>query len=292
MGNCITTKSSKRTGTTRSRSVKRRIRSNKPVKTQTITNPENINGLEEQGIKRGIQGKKAVLVGLNYTGTRSALQGCINDAHRMEKTLRSKFGYTDITVLTDRNITPQNNILQVLDNLIDSKNNSLYFQYSGHGTQQPDLNGDEPDRLDEALYSVKGTIITDDQLNMRIQRIPVGTRMVLIIDACHSGTMIDLPYQLKNGQIIKINNNRVDGDVICISGCRDNQVSMDINAGHTAYGAMSNALQSVINRIDISKTTWRSLTEEIRKELKKNRMAQVPQLCVSRPELVNTLVQL
>ena len=254
---------------------------------------EDLTELEDQVIARGIPGKKAVLVGLNYTGTSIALQGCINDANRMKQTLKDKFGYKDVTVLTDRNITKQKNILELLDELIASKNNTMYFQYSGHGVQQYDRSGDETDRMDEALYSVDGTIITDDQINQRIRKVSEGKTLILVIDACHSGTMVDLPYQLKGDNIVKINNNQVTGDVICISGCRDNQVSMDIKKGNTAYGAMSNALQQVLKGNGINrKTDWRSLVNQIGTELKKNKYAQVPQLCVSRPELINMVVSI
>ncbi len=260
---------------------------------QLRDNDKDLGKLENHEITKAIPGKKAVLVGLNYAGTSVALQGCINDANRMKQTLKDKFGYKDVTVLTDRNITKQKNILEVLDELIASKNNTMYFQYSGHGVQQYDRSGDETDRMDEALYSVDGTIITDDQINERIKQVPEGTTLILVIDACHSGTMVDLPYQLKGDNIVKINNNKVDADIICISGCRDNQVSMDVKEGNMAYGAMSNALQQVLKGSGINqKTNWRSLVNQIGAELKKNKYAQVPQLSVSRPELINMVVSI
>jgi len=236
--------------------------------------------------------KKAILVGLNYVGTSAALQGCINDANRMRQTLIKYFDYTDTKVYTDGDLSVQKNILQVLDEVIDSGATNMFFQYSGHGTQQRDLNGDEADGMDEALYSVNGTIIVDDQINERVKKVGSGKQLVMIFDACHSGTMVDLPYQLKNSKVVKVNNNVVNGDIICISGCRDNQVSMDVRQDGTAYGAMSNALQTVINNLNGKKVTWKTLIGQLQSELKKKRYAQVPELTVSRAELINEIVNI
>jgi len=267
----------------RSLKLKNKLTRKKPLRKQNIYKVSN---------KDNTRNKAAVLIGLNYTGTRAALKGCINDAKRMRETLRTKYGYKNISVLTDKDITPQRNILQILEELISGNNKRIYFQYSGHGVQTRDKNNDESDGMDEALYSVGGTIITDDEINERIKKVKPGVTMVLVIDACHSGTVIDLPYQLDNtDQIVKVNQNRIEGDVICITGCRDNQVSMDVHRGTTAYGAMSNALQTVIKRIN-GTVSWRMLIHQLRSELRKNKYAQVPQLCVSRPELINTLVEL
>ena len=309
MGNCIAVKLKKPTRSTKRKMTLRESRSNRPKQSKQSNQSNRVTQSNRSNIclKSKINAnntpttptihlpssvdKKAVLIGLNYTGTSAALQGCINDAMRMAKTLQTKFDYKDTTVFTDRDLSRRNNILQVLDRLIDSKVKNLYFQYSGHGTQVYDHNNDEADGLDEALYSVGGTLITDDEINKRVQRIPNGTNMVLVIDACHSGTMIDLPYQLKNGKVVKINNNEVRGDVICISGCRDNQVSMDVNAENTSYGAMSNALQKVLTRVDVNTITWKALVTELNAELRKDHYAQVPQLCVSRPDLINQIVK-
>ncbi len=230
--------------------------------------------------------KKAILVGLNYTGTRAALQGCVNDANRMRKTLKNKYGYTNVTVLTDDHITFSYNILQILDEIVSSGCKNMFFQYSGHGTQVHDHDRDENDGKDEALYSKYGVIITDDEIYREIERVRKGSKLVLVIDACHSGTMIDLPFQLVNDKALRINHNHVEGDVICITGCRDDQVSMDITEANTAYGAMSNALQYLLKNLKPG-TTWRQLVDDLNKNLRLNKMAQVPQLCVSREGLLD-----
>ena len=255
-------------------------------KTNTYHDVDTLEKVEEEVIHRGLEGRRAILVGLNYPGTSAALHGCINDVSRMKQTLISRFSHKNVTIYTDNDLSVQKNILQVLDELIGSKEKKLFFQYSGHGTQVKDWNGDEADGLDEALYSVKGTIITDDDINERVKKVPTGSTLVMIIDACHSGSMIDLPYQLEKGKIIKINDNKIDSNIICISGCRDNQVSMDVNDGFVAYGAMSSALNAVLNKNPTLNLTWKELIYKMNDELRSNRYAQVPLLSVSHPELI------
>ena len=238
--------------------------------------------------------KQGVLVGLNYTGTRAALKGCYNDAKRMSQTLKTKYNYSNISILTDRNITIYYNILEVLEKLVSSEASHLFFQFSGHGTQVRDRNGDEKDGMDEALYSVGGTIITDDQINETLKKLKPGVTLVIIIDACHSGSIIDLPYQLDNDSNVPVKvNNDVwkNNNIICISGCRDNQVSMDVDNGTIAYGALSNAIQKVLSETK-TEITWRMLVGRVRDELKRNQYAQIPQLSVSNPEFIDAAVNL
>ena len=47
--------------------------------------------------------KLALLIGINYTGKRYALGGCINDSHGLKKCLQTHFSYEDkqITLMTD-----------------------------------------------------------------------------------------------------------------------------------------------------------------------------------------------
>lgn len=275
---------------TRTRSIKlTKPRSSRSRYSQSWNPRRNIKPVKNRA-RLNTNSKKAVLVGLNYTGTKQQLQGCINDANRMRETLTSKFGYKDITVLTDKNINRNHKLANVLRNLINSGSNNIYFQYSGHGIQIRDYDGDEQDGKDEALYGLFNDVLTDDQINNMIRSVPVGSKMVLVIDACHSGTIADLPYQFDGNNVQQVNNKHVQGDIICITGCRDNQVSMDIFDGNVAYGAMSNALQRTLKAMPKG-TTWRGLISQLRDNLKRDKYAQVPQLCVSNPKMIDQIVE-
>lgn len=75
---------------------------------------------------------------------------------------------------------------------------SLLFHYSGHGSRQRNFSGDEVDGYDETLcpldFETQGMIV-DDEINATIVRpLPHGVKLHAIIDACHSGTVLDLPF--------------------------------------------------------------------------------------------------
>lgn len=75
---------------------------------------------------------------------------------------------------------------------------SLVFHYSGHGSRQRNYNGDEVDGYDETLcpldFETQGMIV-DDEINATIVRpLPHGVKLHAIVDACHSGTVLDLPF--------------------------------------------------------------------------------------------------
>jgi hypothetical protein len=77
-----------------------------------------------------------------------------------------------------------------------SYGDSLVFQFSGMGAQVPDDDGDELDGMDEALCPMdsfhQGPIL-DDEINEAIVRPLVhGVTLHAIIDACRSGTVLDL----------------------------------------------------------------------------------------------------
>ncbi|KAG8213122.1 metacaspase-1 [Butyriboletus roseoflavus] len=150
--------------------------------------------------------KKALLIGINYIGQPEALQGCIEDVHRMKRFLLGH-GYKeqDMVTLTDDSPHPRGqptrqNMIDAMHWLVrDARpNDSIFFHYSGHGGQTEDLDGDEEDGYDEVIYPVdfKRTshIVDDDMHKIMVSGLPAGCRLTAIFDACHSGSALDLPY--------------------------------------------------------------------------------------------------
>ena len=75
---------------------------------------------------------------------------------------------------------------------------SLVFYFSGHGLRQPDFFDDEIDGFDESIcpldFRTEGMIV-DNEINDTIVRpLKTGVKLHAIIDACHSGTILDLPH--------------------------------------------------------------------------------------------------
>ena len=229
--------------------------------------------------------KSGLVVGLNYTGTSAGLNGCINDAKSVKSVLRNKFGYKNVTLLTDRELSRNKNVLESLIEFVSNPTDIMVFHYSGHGTQIKDYSNDEPDGLDEALYTKYGILVSDDEINKVLRKLPATTKFLFISDSCHSGSQIDLPWQLNDGNISEINEDLIQADIISISGCRDNQVSMDIQSGPVSYGALTNSLTRLLNTVDPTKVTWKKLVDQLRVNMRHEKYAQVPQLCVSRKGL-------
>lgn len=78
---------------------------------------------------------------------------------------------------------------------------SLVFYFSGHGLQQPDLKEDELDGFDETLCPVdflqEGMIVDNDLNSILVWPLKNGVTLHALVDACHSGTILDLSYVYK-----------------------------------------------------------------------------------------------
>lgn len=138
------------------------------------------------------------------------LKGCVEDVRRLYATLTQMFSFrpNDVEILTDepcgipgKNCIPptRQNIMRDFQKLImDSREgDSLWFSFSGHGTQVPDENGDEVKGWDEVLLpcdftTVKslpyvGNYILDDDLYELVCQLHPKAKLTVLVDACHSG---------------------------------------------------------------------------------------------------------
>ncbi len=137
--------------------------------------------------------RKALCIGINnYPGTHMDLQGCVNDANDWAAELTAR-GFKVAKLLDDQ--ATKAAMLKAMGELIGkaAKNDTLVITFSGHGTYQPDTDGDEADGLDEALcpydLQTKGAALTDDEIRSLFLTRKAGVRIVLIADSCHSGTV-------------------------------------------------------------------------------------------------------
>ena len=137
--------------------------------------------------------KKALCIGINnYPGTHMDLQGCVNDANDWAGVLAER-GFKVTTLLDDQ--ATKAAMVKAMGDLIGkgAKGDTLVITFSGHGTYQPDTDGDEADGLDEALcpYDLQtgGEALTDDEIRNLFLARKAGVRIVLLSDSCHSGTV-------------------------------------------------------------------------------------------------------
>lgn len=264
-----------------------------------------------------------MICGINYYETPNELRGCINDMLDMRNLLlRSGVKEENLTILSDdpsrEDIAPtRENILNELvkKGRAAKPGDTLIFHYSGHGTYSKDYQNDEADKRDEAICPVDDTTISDDELYTILRRLPKDVKAFVVMDCCHSASVLDL-----NNGLDKIESKRKPdnqhGYVVEISGCQDNQTSADallkdkdkdklktkqVNnreliemvkkrgaASEPRYrGALTAAFLNTVEKrrglqaiLDIcfsgSKVLMRSLRNDILSWLKANRFSQVP----------------
>eukprot|EP01096_Ripella_sp_DP13-Kostka_P010618 TRINITY_DN41_c0_g1_i5.p1 TRINITY_DN41_c0_g1~~TRINITY_DN41_c0_g1_i5.p1 ORF type:complete len:476 (-),score=268.06 TRINITY_DN41_c0_g1_i5:109-1416(-) len=140
---------------------------------------------------------------------------------------------------------------------------NLYFHFSGHGSQSKDLDGDEDDGFDETIcpqdYKTAGMIVDDELHAKLVEPLPAGVHLQVVLDCCHSGTGMDLPFVFKasgppgtpfedksskkpkKGKAIAAAGGAKESEatVVMISGCQDDQCSADVNMKGGATGAVT-----------------------------------------------------
>lgn len=200
----------------------------------------------------------------HYGGWSGNLHACEADAHDMTRIAHAR-KLKPKTILTKK-ATAAAVTAAIHDAATHLRHGDLFFlTYSGHGGQVPDTNGDEKDRMDETwvLYDRQ---LVDDELWSLWSTFQPGVRILIFSDSCHSGTVDrdifdvatphvveklmdetteartkDLPkdvadktyeenktmyddLQKANAQGKKVD---VGASVILVSGCQDNQLSLD-----------------------------------------------------------------
>jgi len=260
--------------------------------------------------------RKALCVGINaFKNYPSAtLHGCVNDAHAMTDVCKNWLGFAnpDITLLTDAQATKDNIMSNLKGMVADAragKLNYLVFSISSHGTQVPDLSGDEQDRADECYCPHdlaqagnawdRNHIITDDELHDLFVTLPNNVLLEVYADTCHSGTSlkdIDLLIDRKprylpppsleafkevqgrrsRGFYQKLLEKAITHHILW-AACRDNQTSADASIGGSWHGAFTYFFCKEINacRNTLSRA---QLLQKVRADLAVAHYSQIPQL--------------
>ncbi|XP_062215440.1 metacaspase-1-like [Phragmites australis] len=272
--------------------------------------------------------KRALLVGVSYTGTPHELRGTVNDVKEMRRLLCDKFGFPSgcILELTEKETDPyrvptRENLLLAMRWLVEgcAAGDSLAFHFSGHAVQKLDSNDDEMDGYNEALCPVdfeQSGKILDDEINETIVKpLGRGVKLHAIVDTCHSGTILDLPYLCRlsrTGYRQWENHCRPSGMAkrpngglaISISGCSDDQKSADASGFSesasigamtdsfikaveaepgTTYGRLLSAMRARIRDGQGSRRLAGRFGSFVRRMIPSNSVVQEPQLCSSEP---------
>ncbi|KAJ6420779.1 hypothetical protein OIU84_028193 [Salix udensis] len=253
-------------------------------------------------------GKRALLIGVIYKSEHK-LKGTINDVKSIREFLILNCGFKEdnILVLTDQEIEPE---------LIPTKEKHPGIPgmaREGLSGSQPDFDGDERDGISETIcpvdFMTEGMIVDNDINSAIVWPLKNGVTLHAIVDACHSGTVLDLEH-VYNRQENKWEDNsppsgnarkHSDGGLaISLSACLDNQVAADTTAftEKTMNGAMTYLLIKFLKKyqgltygdlLDLMHEELEKVNEsrcfcrEIFKKFMKRMLLQRPQISASKP---------
>ena len=246
---------------------------------QAIEAIQSIGGESECG---------ALIFGLNYSNSPSELAGCVNDANNYRKVLQSR-GFKDITLLTNEQCTRYAMMKALGAFCIEAhvkKWKKACITYSGHGGQVKAKNDPlEADGQNETLvpidYLTSG-MIEDDEVHAILKNFPQETELLLVSDSCHSGSIADLPINYPFDHFntpISVKGYEMPNNIVCISGCRDEQYSSDISATRDApaAGALTRTLLTTLHDFDY-KISYHALMLELNMRLEQGGFQQVATL--------------
>lgn len=234
-----------------------------------------------------------------------------NDIPLVKEALkRQGFKDENIRIITDREATKQGILNAIQQQLIDKANpgDICVFHFSGHGEQVYDDNGDEADGYDEALVTYDAPMeyqpgvekhLRDDEFGLKLEQIrtKLGSNgnLLVIVDACHSGTSTRSglgnyrgttnKYQPK-GYSPKANTKIVNENLFSLGEPKPGLAPMsaffasaasELNqeCGEEHCGSLSLAFSKAIAKAD-QHTSYRSLFDNIRLEMSKMVPGQSP----------------
>lgn len=161
-------------------------------------------------VPKGSGRRRAIVVGINYVGQKGELKACHNDANNVLKYLIEAQGFdpSQILILMDDGKHTEPTRRNIEDAFVRMTQYSqpgdvVWVSFSGHGGRAVDISGDEDDGYDETLipldFMKHGQIIDDDILDMFVKPMKKGVNVTVLMDCCHSGTVLDLPYTYSSG---------------------------------------------------------------------------------------------
>lgn len=264
----------------------------------------------------------ALLIGINSYSS-SKLSGCENDSRAMKKIIVENFGFPNDAVhikeLYNQDATKKAILAAIRTQLIDNakrlkkdgKEGIFVFQFSGHGSQVPDVSGDEADGRDETICPVDVVLndpkndILDDEIESLIGEITNYTEnLTLITDCCHSGSnnratefvprRLERPalfaraYKRRGEQAPTdkqaLTSEQAPADklllppnkrYVAIAGCMADELSLETNTEGTDHGLMTSALVDALSTGN-PKMTYKELWSKVTAKVNKSASSQHP----------------
>jgi hypothetical protein len=202
------------------------------------------------------RGQYALLVGIsNYPGVDSDLRGPVEDVDLMRDVLIDRYGFPEynIVVLTDEEASRAGIANAFVRHLGQAGPEGVaVFFFSGHGIQMDQNLGLtaplDPEDDDEALYvwgvSEGSSLLLDDELGYLVDQLP-AERILLLVDACFSGTISRGPIQTKEvfpdevGEFLRVPRGFITAQV-------DQQLEPIIVAGEEVHDVFNRPLRHML----------------------------------------------
>lgn len=234
-----------------------------------------------------------------------------NDIPLVKEALkRQGFKEENIRIVRDKEATKQGILNAMQQQLIDKAKpgDICVFHFSGHGEQVFDDNGDEADGYDEALVTYDAPMeyqpgvekhLRDDEFGLKLEQVRTKLggdgNLLVIIDACHSGTSTrsglgnyrgtTTKYQPK-GYTPKANTKLVNESLFSLGESKAGLAPMsaffasaasELNqeCGDEHCGSLSLAFSKALAKAD-AKTSYRGLFDNVRLEMSKSVPGQTP----------------
>eukprot|EP00927_Polykrikos_kofoidii_P072935 TRINITY_DN6900_c0_g1_i1.p1 TRINITY_DN6900_c0_g1~~TRINITY_DN6900_c0_g1_i1.p1 ORF type:complete len:279 (-),score=50.79 TRINITY_DN6900_c0_g1_i1:65-901(-) len=182
-----------------------------------------------------------LILALDYPGTGNELT-CTKDGQNIEALARA-CGVQDITKI-ENNECHKENVINMIRDIAARCGRGHYFvfNYSGHGANVVDKDGDEADGEDEALCLVtpSGQIdfdafLTDDDFAEIVTSfVSDDVEILILCDCCHSGTIGDFSKSCWDGY-----------RAVSMSGCKDSQTSGDTGKGGIFSHSLLRAIEAM-----------------------------------------------
>ena len=191
------------------------------VQVTTVANRDGVRGHAPRRV--------AVVVALGRFADKRIrpLPACQSDGRAMAAVLKDRCGVDEVIVLVDEQATLENIEEAIRRKVADATRpgDLVLIYWTGHGARCADDNGDEKDgyeeylvpfggRLDD-LETIRRTMLLDDTFGRWMQDLD-GRKVVLILDACHSGGLVagakglelydplpDQPFDFLDGELAR-----------------------------------------------------------------------------------------
>lgn len=184
---------------------------------------------------------RAILIASDYAQTDTPLD-CVRFNGVQMQQLLQRCGIQEVHTLFQNDVT-KSKIVDTVQSVGSQcgPDDTVFIYFLGHGDYQDDKDGDEADGQDEVLCLVgddpsQWDYMSDDEWSQLItSSVPSETRILIVTDCCHSGSMADMARPEWK-----------DREAINIAGCADDETSMDTGSG----SFMTNCLVKAIGNFE------------------------------------------